>query len=263
VAGSSDQSSQLINDLRQAIGQLEKSYREYLAGLPVNIGVFSQSYDSYSRATGAAKIVQLRADLLNLVLPRYLNLPEGISAKPGESIPKFIDRLLAASKERGDVAASKRIVELEQYHLHSNRFTTTDTASLQDYSAGQNQLAASQYFLAVISLQRALGRGSDLLPVRQIGEQLASIKKDHPKEYEEGMNEFLTPRPSREYPFGGMPYRGYPDPRMSYPDGDPRQQSGPSVLLPVPAKETATPAKPESEKPAPPAPKPAETPATH
>lgn len=262
VARSSDQSSQLISDLIQAIGRLEKAYREHLAGLPVNIEIFNPSYDSFSQTSGAAIIVQLRADLLKLVLPRYLNLPEEAAAKPGETIPKFIARLLAESKERGDGAASKRIVELEQTLLRSNRFTTTDVTGLQDYSAGQNQIAAGQHFLAVISLQRALSRGSDLLPVGKIGEQLASIKKNHPKEYEEAMNEFLTPRTTRESPFGGMPYRGFHDPRMRYPDGDPRQPSGPTVVLPVPAKEATPPANPVTEKPTQPAPKPAETPSS-
>lgn len=250
-ARNGEQNTQSITDLLQGLLRLEKSYREFVAGLSFNIEVSSQNYDSTSNTTNT-KIIQLRADLLKLLIPRYLNLPEGTAAKPGESIPQFMDRLLTDSKQRKDYAASKRIVEL-QTNLRSNRIASQDTVGLKEYSAGQNQLAAGQLLPAVISLQRALASGSDLLPTERIGEQLAAIKKDHPKEYEQGMAEYLTPRPSSEYP--GMPFRGY-DPR-GY---DPRQQAAPSVLLPIPAKESAAPPKAEAPKPAEEPAKPAEAP---
>ncbi len=235
-AQSSDENYQPTSDLLQSLGRLEKAYREYRAGLPFNIEVLNQTYDSTTN-TGNTKLVELRAELLKLVLPRYLSLPEGTAAKPGESILQFMDRLLAGAKESGDIMLCKRIVDL-QTNLRINRISNSDIAGLKEYNAAQNQLAAGQHFLAVGSLQRALNSGSDLLPTERIGQQLAALKKDHPKEYEQGMTEYLTPRQSYEFP-GGMPFRGY-DPRMGYPNGDPRQQTGPSVLLPVPAKESVT-----------------------
>lgn len=245
LARNSDSYSSNVDPV-QALGRLEKIYREFLAGLPVSIEVYSQSADStYSAAT--PKIVELRAELLKLVLPTYLNLPEGSAAKPGETIPDFLDRLQAEAKASGDMAVCQRIMDLKKLQLRSSSFNTNDTSALQDYNAAQNQLQAGQHFLAALSLQRALSRGSDLLPNARIGEQLAAIKKDHPEDYEKAVIEFLIPKPTYpDSPFG--PSR-FPDAYR----GDPRYQTGPSVSLPIPPRDTTTPsgkpAAPEAPKP--------------
>jgi hypothetical protein len=242
-------------ELVQSLGRLEKTYREFLAGLPVNVDIFRPSTDTSSYSPATPKFVELRAELLKLVLPTYLNLPKGSTAKPGESIPEFLERLQSEARTSGDMALCQRIIDFDKLQSRSNSFNTNDTNALQDYNAAQNQIQAGQYFLAALSLQRALSYGSDLLPNSRIGEQLASIQKDHPQDYEKAVAEFLIPKPKyQEYPFGfpRMPdyYRG------RYPDGDPRNPSGPSVSLPIPPRESATPAqKPEA------APKPAAPPA--
>lgn len=247
AARSSDTNSNSLNDYVQSIGRLEKCYREFLAGLPVNVEVFSQSSDSSNQVT-KVNLIRLRAELLVRVLPRSIGIPEAASAIPGETVQQFFERVLAEAKDCGDAAACQRIKETQQTFARGSRYSTEDTTGLRDYAASQNQVAAGQFMLAVISLQKSLKSGSDLLPARKIGVQLAAIQKDYPKEYEQGMTEFLTPRPMPEY-MGGMPYRGFADPRSRYMGGDPNMQPpGTSVLLPVPAKEPAAPPKPESKK---------------
>jgi hypothetical protein len=101
--------------------------------------------------------------------------------------------------------------------------------------------------LAVVSLQKALKGGSDMLPTQRIGQQLESIKTEHPKEYEEGMKEFLAPTLSS---FPGMLHGGSMDPRMraEFMNNNNQRGGGTVVVMPVPGKEGAAPAKADDAK---------------
>ncbi|MEO5912848.1 MAG: hypothetical protein ABIS50_01355 [Luteolibacter sp.] len=239
-----------LRETIQTLSRLEKSYREFRAGLPVNVEVLCVTTPSSFETTGKMEFVELRAALLLMVLPRCLDLPEGFQPTPGENVDLFLDRAMKEANSREDTAACKRIKEVRQLIAQSNNVSGREVDNLRDYEAGKKQLAAGQYLLAVVSLQNALKSGSDLIPAAKTGEMLALIQKDHPKEYEQGMMEFLTPRPTPEYDYSRMPYRNY----MPYPsrfmDGDPRGQGGTTLVLPIPAKESA-PEKPATTPPAP------------
>lgn len=231
-----------LREALEALSRLDKIHREFLAGLPVNVEVLYQPSDS-SDSSGRFDFIELRAALLLTVLPRCLALPEDFKATTGETVDHFLNRAMGDATGRGDTAASSRILEVMQQFQRSNTLNETDLAALRDHAAGRSQMAAGQYLLAVVSFQRALKTGSDLIPPVKTGELLESIRKEHPAEYEQGMTEFLTPRPTPEYNYNRMPYRGY----TRYPDGGSSNRSGTTVVLPVPAKDdvpekTATPA---------------------
>jgi hypothetical protein len=45
--------------------------------------------------------------------------------------------------------------------------------------------------VAVISLQKALGCGEELVEPEEIGRYLADIEKNHPEEYKRGIEEYF------------------------------------------------------------------------
>ena len=199
---------------------------------------------------GEAKQVQ-RTDY------RCLDLPEGFQPAKGETVDQFLDRATKEAVSRDDLTTCRRIQSVRQSIAQSNGVSVRDVDNLRDYEAGRKQLAAGQFMLAVVSLQNALKSGSDLIPAAKVGEMLESIRKEHPKEFEQGMVEFLTPRPAPEYDFTRMPYRNYMPYSSRFMEGDPRSQGGTTLVLPIPAKEV--PAGEASAKPTPPAdPKPSE-----
>jgi len=234
MAGNSRSSSSDNAQLRatlQNLARLEKTYREFLAGLPVNVEVLYQSSDS-SDMVANLDFIQLRADLLLLVFPRYLDLPDEFQAMKGETVDHFLKRAIDDATARTDTAACRRIKDIGMLLVKSGTFRQNDLDALHDYAAGQSQLAAGQHLLAVVSLQKALAAGNELIPAVKAGEMLQAIKDKHPEEYEKGMMEFLTPRPTPEFDYSRMPYRGY---RPSYPGS--RDERGTTVVLPVPSKD--------------------------
>ncbi|MES2440792.1 MAG: hypothetical protein V4584_17130 [Verrucomicrobiota bacterium] len=251
----------------QTLIRLEKAYREHLAGLPVNVEVIQSSAESGERGA-LVDFTTLRASLLLLVLPRALDLPDGFLPAEGESVAGFLARAMEDARHREDIAGGLRIAAIRQTLVRSANFSDKEMEALRDYAAGASQLAASQHLMAVVSLQKALKSGSDLIPAARAGEMLETIRKDHPAEYEQGMMEFLTPRPTPEFDYSRMPFRPPYMPGMRFPDGDPRNPGGTTIVLPVPGKDgsketpkpAATPTEggkpPEPGKPSPQAPPP-------
>jgi len=243
-----DSSNSDTYELIKNLNNMEKIYREFLAGLPVNLEIIGRTNDSSGRA-GNASLVKLKAELIALVLPRYLGAPEDTHAKPGETVQQLIDRMTTEAKANGDVKLCERIRETQQIFTRGGYYMMRETTGLNDYSAAQNQIGAGQYMLAVVSLQKALKGGNDMLPLQKIGQQLESIQKEHPKEYEAGMKEFLTPANS-SYPGGsplpGMPFSANMDDRMRAQhmrnNGQP-DAGEPPIVMPVPGKDNAAPAK--------------------
>jgi len=231
----------------QTLAKMEKTYREHLAGLPVNVEVLQTPNDSSERGT-TYDFTPLRASLLLLVLPRALDLPAELRPTQGETVAGFLTRATADATRRDDTAAAVRIATMRQTITRSSTLNGSEVEAARNYSAGLRQLEAKQYLLAVVSLQKALQSGSDLIPAVKVGEMLDAIYKDHPKEFEQGMVEYLTPNPTPQFDYSRMPYRNYMSPGMRFMDGDPRRQDGgTTIVLPVPGKvETKDQPKPAS-----------------
>lgn len=208
MLGPSRSSSSDNQDLRTCIrilSNLEKCYREHLAGLPVNLELFYQPY-STSDSPAVTDFIPQRSDLLLLVLPRYLNLPDDFQVEKGESVDHLLKRALEDAVKRDDPATARHILKTG-LNLARTFNNEADMKALSEHSAGLSQIAAGQHALAVVSLQKALASGSHLIPAASTGAALAAIKRDHPEAYDEGMTEFLTPRPVPEPDHPRMPYR--------------------------------------------------------
>lgn len=189
--GSSDSDSSEIREALRTLARYEKTYREFLAGLPVNIESFGQSSETSDPARDL-KFIQLRADLLGLILPGTLDLPDDFKPTDGEKVDDFLNRAMDSASARGDTAACRRIEKAIQIFVRSGTFSPSDSAALKGYEAGQSQMKAGQFMLAVVSLQNALKAGGSLVPSQKVGELLAQIQKEHPEEYDEGMKRVQT-----------------------------------------------------------------------
>ena len=224
-----------INPLIQSLQPIDRNYQDFKAGLAVNL----ESSQNYSGGTelGNAVVSRLKAELMLLMLPRYVGAPDGTRAQPGEDVLQFLDRLSNEAKGRGDTGVAIRAREARRLLQRGSAISAGDTAALSTLISGQNQEAAGQYMLAVISYQTSLKSGSELIPAKLIGERLAEIQSAHPKDFDAGMERFLNPPPVSRYE--GMPGRPYgmPDPRAD-------QQPRPALLIP-PAPVSAPTAKPE------------------
>jgi hypothetical protein len=233
-------------EIYQSLVRMEKTYREFLAGLPVKIEAFQPSSDS-TESGGDATLIQLRAELLRLVMPRALDLPETVRPAENESIDGFLARATRELTRDGNTAAAIRTADLRQLLARSANLSDKDTAALRDYAAGRKQAEASQWSLAVVSLQKALKSGHDLVPAAEAGALLETIRKEHPTEFEAGMTEFLTPRVAPEQDPRQF-HRNFFPPHLRQMEGGPDARGGTTVVLPVPGKE-ATPKPEKSEKP--------------
>ncbi len=184
----------VVNSTIQALSPIDKTYQDFKAGLATNI----ESYQNYSNAEiGTAKIAELKRKLLLLVLPRYVGVSDGFEAKPDETVNDFLNRLATEAKERGDTSVGLRIKEVSRLLSRGSAFSNSDQTGLHALISGQNQEAAGQFMLAVVSYQNALKSGSDLVPAKLIGERLAAIQKSHPEDYQAGMDRFLSPPVTR------------------------------------------------------------------
>jgi hypothetical protein len=179
--------SDSLNPTLNALVAIDNNYHDFQAGLPTKIDIYGPGgMEALSRGVPA-----LKAQLLFLVLPRYLNAPNEAS-KPGETLQTFLERIGQEARQRGDGALVIRVRNVQR-QLMGGSFGDNETNAISLAMAGQNQEAAGQFMLAVVSYQNALKTGSDAVPAKMIGERLAAIKSAHPQEYEQGMDFFMSP----------------------------------------------------------------------
>ncbi|RYD50049.1 MAG: hypothetical protein EOP85_00365 [Verrucomicrobiaceae bacterium] len=247
AASRGESDNAVLRETLQTLAKMEKAYQEYQAGLPVSMEVFSTT----ESGSGVEKpgFVEVRAALLLMMLPRALNLPEGLVPAQGETVEGFLSRALKESTAKGDVAASVRVGSIRR--LISRSTNESDLDALRAYAAGQQQLAAGQYALAVTSLQNSIKSGNDDVPVAKAGEMLDAIRKAHPEEFKQGMDTFHNPPPSSDPEFMRNMQREYSRHHMMFGDMFRRHDmpgATTNLVLPVPAAEKAAPAKEEKSK---------------
>ncbi len=186
------------NDLNAALEALQTLYKtrlEFEAGLRTNLDLMSNRYDSSTRITGGIEsyLVPLRAQLVALELPRLLGAPATEKPVPGETLDAFWRRLLDAAKKRGDWATVAQGLEVGRVLVFSANPRTAemnnsglDTTGFKSLLSAFSFETAGQYPQATAAYLTALNATVPDLPVALIGERLAALKKDHPKEYAEG-----------------------------------------------------------------------------
>lgn len=169
-----------------ALTPLERAYREFKSGSSTNL----ESLLTEARML-PNYVIPVRAQLLALVLPRYLGLPEDLKPGPDEGVHAFLDRIVTDAIAKRNYVLAARAREFQHAMKYGARETQASQAAT--FIAAHNQEEAGQFALAVASYQKALAMGTDVVPPKVIGERLAAIQQEHPAEYQEGMQLFLAP----------------------------------------------------------------------
>ncbi|MGZ4966101.1 MAG: hypothetical protein ACXV97_02915 [Chthoniobacterales bacterium] len=211
-----DQAHNTIN----ALTPIENAYRNFQAGLPTSLEAGLNQSDQ-----GVVNLTPLRVELVFLMLPRYLGLSPDTKPKAGESVDAFIDRVAALARERGDIALLKRTHDAKRALSRGSH--VWNESGLMAFVSGQNQEAAGQYMLAVISYQNALRSGGDDISPKLIGQKLDAIKAAHPEDYEKGMARFFNPHSSRDSMSEPNSQENRP-PRVLVPAATPTSTAAPS-----------------------------------
>ena len=240
--------SNVLNDLQT----LARTYRELRAGNSTRISLGLSGLDSTREPVAA-----LRGQLAIYALPRILSVKDEDKPLPTENALTYLRRMLALARDRKDWQFASRIHSVVQTTQVSDPLLrTADSTALSSFLAALNLEKGRQYSLAVNSFQTALKTGSDFIPAEEIGEHLEAIKRDHPADYEAGLQLTITP-PAPTTDAFGRPLRDvrgyYPPGYPGYPAGaNPNATNAPAKeqTVPVPAK--VEPSEPAT-KPAPPA----------
>ena len=242
----------------QQLSQMVDLYAEAKNGLPVP---FDFSAYNYNPGTTVPGLVRIKSMLILYLLPRYLG--NGVSApNANETVNNYLQRIVDAAETKEDWSTLQRIITAE---TRITRLQINPSGS-QSFLAGLNQEMAGQYAFAVTSYESALRQPDDFLPVKVVGDRLATIKKDHPADFDAGMKSFQNP-PTPAYPNpylmrGGYPpaymIPGYPNPaamRAAVTAAAEVTTNAPAVT-PPPATTASTPATPPATTNAAPAPAP-------
>ena len=237
--------SGIANDLQS----IARSYRDLRAGNASRVSL------GFSGSESKEPLATLRGQLAVFALPRILGVADADKPRPEENVLAYMRRMVSLARERQDWQFMSRILSTVQTTQVSDPLLkSTDSTALNSFLGALNLEKGRQYSLAVNSYQSALKTGSALIPAEEIGEHLDAIKRDHPADYEAGLQLTLTPPAPTTDAYGrplqmrgGMP-PGYPGsyPYPGYASGTPAKEQP----VPVPAK---TESSELAAKPAPPA----------
>ena len=203
-----------INKTLETMAPLNRAYKELKAGLATNIQIPSRNLESSLLEN---EIVSLRAELILLALPRYLELPPKTMPKPGEGPYDFLSRITAEAISRNDYLLAARAHETQRMLREGTAPSPEEKSQAALFMTAHNQEAAKQFALAVASYEKALACGTNLVPPKAIGERLEAIKAEHPQEFQQGYDLFLMPPVPRYGPSGYPP--GFPNPGMGWQPG--------------------------------------------
>ncbi|MEA3186555.1 MAG: hypothetical protein QOD99_385, partial [Chthoniobacter sp.] len=208
---------------------LNSIYKQIEAGVSTPINLLENS----------SRFVALRLELISLALSRYLGLEE--HPQPNETIGQFLDRLIARAKEAKNWPALLKAVEASRTIATRNSSINGPSSvspwmPLRSFVIGQNQEQAGQYSSAVVSYQDSLRDTEKVVPVDVVRDRLATIKTNHPADFEEGMQRVLnppapTPAPNRYPP--NFPPRVNRTPPVALPSASAIQSESPARQTPT------------------------------
>ena len=207
---------------------LDRVYKQYQAGLPPQIEPNGLRLPS----AASSKVVFLQAQLFLLIVPRHLGVPSDLMPKPDETFAAYLARVADEAKQRGDLPLMAKVRDVQRWLNWGYTQSGTEGLGMNHFSAGQNQEAAGQSMLAVLSYQSALKMGGDTVPAKLIGERLAALKAAHPEEFEQAIKYFLNPPPPPVPPFGS---NFWPPQPYSQTPGAARAETEPAKQVAPPA----------------------------
>lgn len=190
----------------------------YNSGVPNHIKRINRFYEDIQAGRGTAldvslllqreegeRIGNIKAMLLRSLMPRIVGCSEEDGMRENESLSPFLARIAAGAIGKRDWNQLARVLEFFQ-RLPSNQspLSSTDSSAFKQFLAALNMERTQQYPMAVASYHSALKTGSQMIPLDFIGEHLAVIEKEHPKEYQAGIELAKTP-PIERYIPGSRP----------------------------------------------------------
>ena len=220
-----------------AIAQMAGVYANAQNGLPISLDL----NPSNTNGQPLPELARIKVMLYLYLLPRFIG-SHAPAPKPNEAVNDYLKRTLEASEAAQDWETLQLALEAQMKINGINLFNPGE----HNFLAGLNQELAGQYSLAVGSYQSSLQNPDNYLPVSVVKDRLAIIQKDHPTEYNEGMDRFLNPpRPYMVYPTPP----GFPKPPLPpAPVVTPSNTNAASAQPPSPPASTnaptATPASP-------------------
>jgi hypothetical protein len=119
----------------------------------------------------------------------YLDVPASLAPNATETSAAYLDRVLQATIASKDWRLAYRVVELRKEMGAQAGFRSDEMADyigFRSMMAGMDKEAAMQWTDAVVSYSEALNSTGQNLPVKEIGERLARIQKEHPADFEKG-----------------------------------------------------------------------------
>jgi hypothetical protein len=165
---------------------LVQLYTSVKSGLPQTI-----NFNFVSNASDVSVSPALQIQLLNFVLQHYCDSYKGTPPAADEKPDAFINRVIADAIRREDWPLLRKAVTGQAYLNRNSALalpaTNNIVAGLDNLLSGVNEEAASQFAMAVGSYQKALKISDPTIPAKWIGARLADMQKNHPKEFEEGV----------------------------------------------------------------------------
>jgi hypothetical protein len=177
-----------IAALYNELVSIQHCYEDFHGGLPTLLQLKpANSYPVHGEATQLA--FPLKVELMRLVFPRFLRVDQ--VPRKDEPIDDYVARMMQFALERGDPRLILRVYELRNA-VNATYQSAQLSPGLDALLAARNQDDAGQFVPAVISYQKALRLGGELVPARAIGARLDAIKASHAAEYETGMKLYLA-----------------------------------------------------------------------
>lgn len=226
-----------LQNVYTTLSQMWESYQNLKAGLPAQINT------NVGYGNGPSIPGEMRSQLLLLALQNRFTSFQGKAPMPSEKPIDYVDRVIAdaTSREDWDLLRSAAQSRSSLAQTTGNGFGLPYSDGIASLIAAAHQETAGQYALAVQSYETALKSDDPSVPAKVIGDKLAAIQRDHPKDFADGMQLEVSPPAPRYYqgPVPGMPYRANPyayPPSSNYPTA-----TIPSTLLSPAAGTNAAP----------------------
>lgn len=193
----------IARESAQHLAPMVEVYMDLKNGLPTSVNI-----DFMGGLTGAGVSIKANSLLLKFVLQHYFDTYKGAPPTDDETPAAYATRVKNDALAGQDWALLKKALTAHSY-LYRNvasmgGIPDNEGDGLNKVITGINQNEAGQYSLAVQSFQDALKAGSLDIPAKFVGEQLATIKRDHPDEYNSGMEAFLAPAMPQQPYYQGM-----------------------------------------------------------
>src|SRR5436190_8837601 len=175
--------SQALSNLVQGLDAVCKAYLAFKEGVATTLPpTYWQTGDTNQIVT------RLRAELLLLVLPRFLGVERSDPPKTGETVDDYLMRMRAAAVARRDFELLSRTISAAR-EISSSIAGPGQSLIGQDYTSflywreGQNAERAKRFFEAALAYRRALSSATPAVPVEFIGQRLDAIEKEHPDQF--------------------------------------------------------------------------------